>query len=231
MHNKLNQRKTTRFAPVFRCLKRYTPFWRQGMKNLFIVIAALIAGGCNKVESKNDSPEIVVAKIVSNGDKSILDDVQLYLSNKQAYKAKHKDGLEEYGFDGAFEDSFDFTFVITQSLKSINRVAVVDWREDAQYVFNLLNDISENTLSKCSISKELAADIQKTQSNISYYLESHESGFLFSTCAKNVGLEIIGIDDGTDSFVLSLVPSSNVAQLREYSQQLKLKINIYGNGV
>lgn len=201
------------------------------MKNLFMVIVALIAVGCNEIESKNNSPEIAVAKIMSNGDKSVLDDVQLYLSDKKAYKVKHKGGLEESGFDGAFEDSFDFAFVITESLKSINRIAVVDWREDAQYVFNLLSNISENTLAKCSIAKDLAADMQKTQSNISYYLESHESGFLFSKCAKNVGLEIIGIDNGTDSFVLSLVPSRNVAQLKEYSQQLKLKINTYGKRV
>ncbi len=201
------------------------------MKKILIVITALIAVGCNESQPKNHLPEIALAKIIGNGNKAIVEDVQLYLSDKNAYKLEHKDGLEEYGFDGAFEDSFDLTFVIIEGLNSINRVAVVDWKEDAQYVFSLLNDISQNTLSTCNISKELTADMQKTQFNISYYLESNESGFMFSTCAKSVGLEIIGIDDGSDSFVLSLVPSSSVEQLKAYSQQVGLEINTYGKRV
>jgi hypothetical protein len=73
--------------------------------------------------------------------------------------------------------------------------------------------------------------MMQTQFNISYYLESSESGFLFSTCAKSMGLEIIGIDDGSDTFVLSLIPSGNAAKLKTYSQQLKLNIKTYDNRV
>lgn len=58
-----------------------------------------------------------------------------------------------------------------------------------------------------------------------------ESGFLFSTCAKSMVLEIIGIDDGSDSFVLSLIPSGNAAKLKTYSQQLKMNIKTYDNRV
>ena len=46
-----------------------------------------------------------------------------------------------------------------------------------------------------------------------------------------MGLEIIGIDDGSDSFVLSLIPSGNAAKLKTYSQQLKLHIKTYDNRV
>ena len=201
------------------------------MKRLLIVITALIVIGCNENQPKNHSPEIALAKIIGNGNQTVVNDVQLYLSDKKAYKLKHKDGLEESGFDGAFENSFDLTFVIIEGLRSINRVVVVDWREDAQHVFDLLNDLSKNALSTCSISRQLADDMMQTQFNISYYLESSESGFLFSTCAKSMGLEIIGIDDGSDTFVLSLIPSGNAAKLKTYSQQLKLNIKTYDNRV
>ena len=200
-------------------------------KRLLIVITALFVVGLIESQTENHRPEIALAKIIGNGNKTVVNDVQLYLSDKDAYKLKHKGGLEEYGFDGAYEDSFDLTFVIIEGLKSINHVAIVDWREDAQYAFDLLNDISKNTLSTCSILKQLEDEMLQNQFNISYYLETNESGFLFSTCAKSIGLEIIGIDDGSDMFNLSLVPIGSVSKLKTYSQQLKLKIKIYDNRV
>jgi hypothetical protein len=195
------------------------------MKVIFVIVVALFTVSCGKKVTHTEHPQFIFAKLISNEASSVLNDVELYLSSKNDYKVKYKDNLEYHGYEEPFDDEFDFTFVIVESLKANGLAIEVDWREDPQFVLNSLNNISNNLLSSCDKYEELESDFVKTDFNITHYLKLKEPESLLLTCTKSLGLEVIGIDKGTDSYVLALVNDKKLPKIHQYSQQSKVKLN------
>ncbi|MEP1446039.1 MAG: hypothetical protein ABJK37_08020 [Paraglaciecola sp.] len=196
------------------------------MKVIYLAIFTIFTLSCGKQVLHNEHPQFIFAQIMSDNSPNVLSDVSLFLSSKNAYKQQYKALLEYHGYEAPFDNEFDFTFVIVESLKA-NKLAIdVDWREAPQFVLDSLNGVSNNRLSVCVNFEELKNEFAKTSNNISFYLSKDQQSLLLQ-CSKSVGLEIIGIDNGSDSYVLTVASVKNLSKILEYSEKSKIKLNTW----
>ncbi|MBU3006159.1 DUF6630 family protein [Paraglaciecola arctica] len=197
------------------------------MKVIYLAIFTIFTLSCGQQEPNNEHPQFIFAQIISDNTPNVLSDVSLFLSSKNAYKQQYKDNLEYHGYEAPFDNEFDFTFVIVESLKANGLAIDVDWREAPRLVLDSLNRTSNNRLSVCASFEQLKNDFAKTGNNISFYLESKDPQSLLLQCSKSVGLEIIGIDNGSDSYVLTLASVKSLSKILEYSKKSEIKLNTW----
>lgn len=197
------------------------------MKAIYLAIFTIFTLSCGQQERHNEHPQFIFAQIISDNTPNVLSDVSLFLSSKNAYKQQYKDNLEYHGYEAPFDNEFDFTFVIVESLKANGLAIDVDWREAPHLVLDSLNSASNNRLSVCASFEQLKNDFAKTSNNISFYLESKDPQTLLLQCSKSVGLEIIGIDNGSDSYVLTLASVKSLSKILEYSKKSEIKLNTW----
>lgn len=197
------------------------------MRSFITILFSFLLGGCSKHvdPSLEKNPRYILAKLMSNHNENVLSDVALFLNNKSKYMKKHQENLEYHGYEDPFADEFDFTFVLVEALKLNNKATVVDWRATPMETLELINDISNNTLANCNLYETLKQNYQQSEFNISYFLETNTSEPSIFACANNIGLTLIAIDNGTDSWVLVLINSHLAKEVAHYAKQSD--INLY----
>ena len=203
------------------------------MKSIFIAFLTFILGGCAKEElfQFEENPKYILAKLMSNNNENILDDVKLFIQSKNDYKKKYKENLEYHGYEDPFDNDFDFTFVLVESLKFKNMAIVVDWKEQPKIVLELINKISNSLISKCEHFDSLQIKFTDTDLNISHFLETDVSEPSITKCADNIGLKLVAIDNGTDSWVLTLIDKKNLSKINHYTKKSNIKLYLNDNGV
>ena len=197
------------------------------MKSFITIVFGFLLGGCAKEAHSAfyDNPNYLLAKHMSNNDENVINDVELFLHSKSEYKRKYQENLEYHGYEEPFVDDFGFTFVLVEALKLNNKAVVVDWKEQPMITLELLNNISNKTLSKCNQFEALKQRYQQSDFNISHFLETDTSEPSVLACSKNTGLKLIAIDNGTDSWVLVLINSESTSDVSDYAK--KSDVNLY----
>ncbi|XPF94996.1 DUF6630 family protein [Colwellia sp. RE-S-Sl-9] len=203
------------------------------MKSIITIFFSFLLGGCTKDVDLpfEDNPNYLLAKYVSNNDVNVLNEVELFLRSKSKYRKKHQDNLEDHGYDGSFADSFDFTFVLVEALKLNNKAVVVDWKEDPMETLELINIMSENMLSQCNDFNMIKQRYLQSDFNISHFLETDFSEPSIFTCSKNIGVNLIAIDNGTDSWVLTLIQDKHSSDVTHYAKLSGVNLNLNKDGM
>jgi len=201
------------------------------LKFIVSALSAILLIGCAEKNSFADNPQFRLARLISNENSNVVSDVELYLTSKEAYKTKYKDNLEYHSYDAPFDNEFDYTFVIVESLKANQLAIQVDWREAPQYVLNSLNAVSNSHVSSCNSFKDLQSRFAESSFNISHVLSANESNSMMHQCFDDLGLSLINIDNGTDAYVLTMVSKNNLSQIVELAKQSQVNISFRGNGV
>jgi hypothetical protein len=201
------------------------------MKSFITIFFGFLLGGRAKDTHSplEDNPNYLLAKHISNNDENVISDVELYLRSKSKYKKKYQENLEHHGYEEPFTDDFDFTFVLVEALLLNNKAVVVDWKEDPMVTLKLINNMSNNNLSQCNQFEVLKQRYQQSDLNITHFLEIDTSEPSILACSKNIGLKLIAIDNGTDSWVLVLINNKNTSVVSDYAKQSG--VNLYLNKI
>ncbi len=179
---------------------------------VLLVVASILIYGCaanTKVSpSVSDQALIDLARGFSGGDESVLNEVSLFVSNREKYFKKYEGDLFQRGIEEPALITSPIALI--DALSKAKHLVYRDGSSEPDWVLGELDELSNNAISKSSCYSQLKEYYNNTKYGIGTFLASNGEWPSLFECIKSVGFNLIAINEGSDSYALVLVQNKDL---------------------
>jgi hypothetical protein len=171
----------------------------------------------------NSEPLELLAFFLSNKNRGVVEEVRLYLTSPKAYFEKHEKNLYQRGIESAEEVTGPV--VLIDALLAQEKIVYQDHKAEPSDVLLMLNRLSEGKFEMGAGYNDLAELYKRSEFGISKYLELSQAAPSIFGFSRSVGLELLSIDEDSDSYALVLIESNELDRFMDVAQEAGIKIN------
>jgi hypothetical protein len=202
---------------------------RKIIKKLFAQKNEVIEKVPQSLESIIFQPEqfVQIGSIISLDNPEVVKRLKLFVDDKKSYFKIYENEILERGLEEGDEISPEIALIDT--LLSEKKIVYVDWKTEAHHVLSMLNDTVSGALST-NEGYQVAYNVylSKGRSNtISNFLDMPEFHPKLQSVVRNSGYQLVYIDEGSDSYALTLVGMSRIDEFKSIASSIEINIKYY----
>ena len=173
-------------------------------------------------ENSSDQALLHMAKGFSDNDQSVIDEVELFLKNKNNYFNSYENDLVQRGI----EDPSEITkpIVLIDALVKSNKLVYQDGSSNPSDTILLLDKLSGNEISKNECYKQLESYYSNAEFGIGTYLGQKGDWPSIFECAQTAGFKLLAIDEDSDALALVLVKLNDISVVLNTAKQANINL-------
>jgi hypothetical protein len=178
-----------------------------------------------KDETKHRNSLLLLAEKLSKSDSQVTENVSLYCQSPETYFDK----LDEYVKECcSIESPNDISpvQVLVTALNDSGFIVIADNRSEPAHVLKLLNKLSNLTLEKSNLYVKLMGFFESAPYGFGSYFNAVEHYPTTFDCAKSVGLQLLAINDDSDSLLLFLCEASEKENIINLAKKANINLHM-----
>lgn len=180
---------------------------------IFFILISCIAYAANR-NSQAIHPLVSLASHLSQKNSHVIDEVKLFVRDKNEYFVKHKQTLLNNRFIDS-EDELTAEVVLVDALIEQESLVYVDWKQDPDDVLGQLVKLSKGRLKKSNTFEELANHYANTEYGIAEFFDEKGDWPSIFVCARDVGLNLMAVNEGSDQYALFFIEDSEKEKITQ----------------
>ena len=195
----------------------------------FVIVVCFLYGGKAFCEVRNGSsslsthPLVTLSDVLSDNDRSVRDQVKLYITDSSKYFKKNEDDLSERWIESHHEITPEM--VIIDELRKKNKIVFLDLAENPTWALSKIIGLTGARHKEKECYSKLNSVFKKTKYGIGTFLQQPGYAPSVSKCVEAYGYYMVGIDDGSDSYSILLVKYSLKPKIESLVNKTDLKLN------
>lgn len=168
-----------------------------------------------------------LGSFISGAHDSVIERLELFVDDKQAYFCAYEDELIERGVDELSRLSPEIALI--DSLVSAEKVVYVDHSTEGHLVLIMLDRLVDGKLSKHEGFKEISDQYQSNgrYNTIGNFIDHEDFSPTPQSFTEKAGFCLVCIDEGTDSYALLLVQSHCMSKLQMLVDSVGINVKYF----